>query len=162
MTTILKQRLQRLLPNGYPRYVRVYDNEGKTTDRYTVVFSGRYNNRVDRTSREYLHLGMSENPLSPQGFCQLNGSQHIIDVDEKERRWAPGYGKSNHLGKRIHWHELPEDCKKAALHAYREIWGLYPDEVKKKGSATLPGGIQIVSNARKGKPTHQKSKTASS
>jgi hypothetical protein len=126
----LKERQQRLLPNGYPRWVRVYDNGGKTMDRYTVVFTGRYNNRVDRQHREYLHLGMSENPLSPQGVCLLEGTPNIIDVDEKEHRWSPGYGKSNHLGKRIHWHELPEDCKKASLHAYREVWDLYPKSTK--------------------------------
>jgi len=156
MTTILKQRLQRLLPNGYPRYVRVYDNGGKTVDRFTVVFSGRYNNRVDRKSREYLHLGMSGNPFSPQGFCQLDGSQHIIDVDEKERRWAPGYGKSNHLGKRIHWHELPADCQKAALHTYKEIWDLYAAEAKEKGTAELApgiaGGVLVVRKAGKRSP----------
>ena len=143
-----KDRLQRLLPNGYPRYVRVYDNGGKTMDRYTVVFTGRYNNRVDRKLREYLHMGMSENPLSPQGFCQLSGTQQIIDVDEKDHRWTPEYGASNHLGKRIHWHELPEDCRKAALHAYKEIWDLYATLAKTKGKTELAsgiaGGVQIV------------------
>ena len=154
--TLKEQRLQRLLPNGYPRYVRVYDNGGKTTDRFVVVFSGRYNNRVESRKRQYLHLAMSENPLSPQGFCQLDSHDHIIDVDEKEHRWTPSYGKSNHLGKRIHWHELPEDCRKAALHAYKEIWNLYAAEAKEKGTTELApgiaGGILVVRKAGKRRP----------
>ena len=144
----LKDRLQRLLPNGYPRYVRVYDNGGETADRYTVVFTGRYNNRVDRKDREYMHIGMSEDPFAPNGVCLLEGTPRIIDVDEKHHRWAPEYGQSNHLGKRIHWHELPEACIKAALHAYKELWDLYGAETHIKGKALVPtgatGGIQIV------------------
>src|SRR5580700_758461 len=98
-------RLQRLLPNNYPRYVRVYDNGGKTPGRYIVVFTGRY--AKDRPPR-YYHISMSENPISPQGVCVFNSHDYIIDLDEKEHRWPPGYGRSGHLGKRIHWHELPE------------------------------------------------------
>lgn len=141
-------RLNRLLPNGYPRYVRVYDNGGRTADRYIVVFSGRYGNRIPRRDRQYYHLAMSENPLSPNGVCMLEGTDHIIDVDEKEHRWAPSYGASNHLGKRIHWHTLPAPCIKAALHAYKELWDLYAEEAKIKGTAVIdagiPGGVRIV------------------
>ena len=124
-TLAQQTRLTRLLPNNYPRYVRVYDNEGKTADRYTVVFTGRY---PKGRPPEFLRLTMSENPFSPKGVCILDSHEYNIDVDEKEHRWSPSYGKSNHLGKRIHWHELPETCQQAALHAYREIWELWPTQ----------------------------------
>lgn len=142
-------RLNRLLPNGYPRYVRVYDRgPDGVTDRFTVVFSGRYGNRVPRKDRQYYHLAMSENPLAPNGVCLLEGTDHIIDVDEKEHRWAPGYGESNHLGTRIHWHTLPEPCIKAALHAYKELWNLYAEEARTKGTsvvaAGIAGGVRVV------------------
>ncbi len=134
-------RLRNLLPNNYPRYVRVYDNDGKTADRYTVVFTGRYNSlglrRGQRSKGEYWHVSMSENPFHPQGVCLMDQTDAIIDVDEKEHRWAPAYGRSGHLGKRIHWHELPEPCQKAALHMYKELWELYPAEAK-NGKIQLP------------------------
>lgn len=141
-----KERLQRLLPNGYPRYVRVYDNGGATADRYTVVFTGRYNNRVSRADRAYYHLGMSDDPMHPQGFCSLSSDTRIIDLDEEFHRWAPEYGQSNHLGKRIHWHELPAACIKAALHVYKEIWNLYGPKTKQKGKSAGrdAGGVQVV------------------
>jgi hypothetical protein len=140
----LRNRLRRILPNNYPRYVRVYDNEGKTADRYTVVFTGRYNEigRKKHTSRahdpfRYYHLSMSDSPFSPQGVCLLDSHDYHIDLDEKFHRFAPNFGKSGHLGKRIYWHELPEPCQKAALHAYRELWDLYPAEAK-NGKIHIP------------------------
>ena len=147
------ERLNRLLPNGYPRYVRVYDRgPDGSADRFTVVFTGRYGNRIPRSERQYYHLGMSENPLAPNGVCMLEGSDRIIDVDEKEHRWAPTYGESNHLGKRIHWHTMPAPCIKAALHAYKELWDLYADEAKIKGStvvaAGIAGGVRVVSRKK--------------
>jgi hypothetical protein len=39
-------RLLSLMPNGVPKYVRVYDNGGKSFDRYTVVFTGRYTHKT--------------------------------------------------------------------------------------------------------------------
>lgn len=140
----LKDRLQRLLPNGYPRYVRVYDNGGETADRYTVVFTGRYNNRVERSRREYVHFGMSEDPF--HGIGQMGFSKEIIDL--KDGRWAPVYGKSNHLGKRIHWHEMPDACQKAALHVYKELWELYAGDTKtaegKTSAGRNAGGVRII------------------
>ena len=146
ITLANRSRLQRLLPNNYPRYVRVYDDE-KSGDRYTVVFTGRYNQvgrrRGERAKTEYWHINMSEHPFHPQGVCQMGFSDDIIDVDAKEHRFTPAYGKVGHLGKRIHWHELPEDCQKAALHAYKELWDLYPATADKNGRIQVPnGGIQ--------------------
>lgn len=111
----LKERRERLCPNGIPRWIRVYDNGGETFDRYTVVFTGNYK------GRDGCHyLGMSENPTHPQGFGQHGWSQEIID--------RPTYG---HLGKKVKFEDLPEKCQKVILNDYNDIWDL--TETKENG-----------------------------
>jgi hypothetical protein len=70
--------------------IKIYDNGGKTADRYTVVYM---------TERErdgtYAAVGMSEQPFHPQGF-----GQHCTAM--------PG----PHLGKRIPFAALPLDCQR--------------------------------------------------
>ena len=55
--------------------VRVFDNGGRTCDRYTVIIGDSY-------------YGMSENPFHPQGFNQYCGEtssiQAWIDDPDKE------------------------------------------------------------------------------
>jgi hypothetical protein len=63
--------------------LKIYDNP-KYFDRYTVYLS------------DTECLGMSENPLSPLGFCQHSTGK---------------IGKHN--GKEIQLSDLPEACKKA-------------------------------------------------
>lgn len=106
----LQSRLARLLPSGAPRYVHVYDNGGKSFDRYTVVFTGRYRSR---TGGEFVHLGMSAHPFHPQGFGQHGSSPRQIDY--------PAYG---HLGKKIKFQDLPPDAQRCALLTYRDLWNL--------------------------------------
>jgi len=71
----------------------IYDNGGKTIDRYTVY----YDNPKDWgiTAQIYPCVGMSAAPFHPQGFGQH--SEGML-------------GKHN--GKRIKFEELPEDCQK--------------------------------------------------
>jgi hypothetical protein len=57
---------------------------------------------------------MSQYPYGPNGFYQ-HGETQYSPIDR------PKYG---HLGKKITFDELPEDCKKAVLDDYKEIWGL--------------------------------------
>jgi hypothetical protein len=71
--------------------LRIYDNNGQTFDRYTVV----YMNLPESREGEYSAVGMSENPFSPSGF-----GLHVIA--------SPG----RHLGKRIRFEDLPMDCRK--------------------------------------------------
>jgi hypothetical protein len=78
---------------GHP--MKIYDNGGKTIDRYTVVFLDQCENKLDRV---YACLGMNGVPFHPQGFCQH--SDAVV-------------GK--HLGKRIRFSELPADCQKAVM-----------------------------------------------
>jgi hypothetical protein len=103
-------RRERLLPNGEPRYVRCYDNGGETADRFTVVYTGRYRHN---TGGEQLHVCMSASPFHPQGVGQHGSLGTSIDT--------PSY---RHLGKRIAFRDLPEDCRTLVLGDYRELWGL--------------------------------------
>jgi len=79
--------------NGHP--VICYDNGGKSADRYTVV----YLDAPERSPKTYLCLGMNRLPFHPhQGICML-GSAMV----------------GRHLGQRIPFAGLPDDCRKAVL-----------------------------------------------
>ena len=107
----MKSRTECLLPGGVPRYIRCYDNGGESFDRYTVVFTGRYKHK---TGGAFWYVGMSDNPFHPQGFGQ-HGESTDNQID-----W-PTYG---HLGKKIKFQDLPEDCQKLVQDNYRYLWDL--------------------------------------
>lgn len=69
----------------------IYDNGGKSVDRYTVVYDAL--STVGRTDL-FESLGMSDNPTHPQGIGQHSAC-------------LPGA----HLGKRIEFSDLPADCQ---------------------------------------------------
>jgi hypothetical protein len=71
--------------------IRVYDNGGKTYDRYTVVYMAE----PERQAKLFASIGMSEYPFHPQGFGQHGTAM-------------PG----KHLGRRILFTALPEDCQR--------------------------------------------------
>lgn len=107
-----KSRSERLMPNGIPRYIRIYDNFGmknQSIDRYTVIFTGNYAGRDGKTD----YVTMSSQPFHPQGVCMHGQADSAIDIK--------GYA---HLGKPIRWQALPEDCKRAVLNDYTAIWAL--------------------------------------
>src|SRR4051812_8413503 len=113
-----QERTQALMPNGVPRYIRIFDNQGKTFDRYTVIFTKK--SITDKESRKhygqlFMYVGMSENPFHPQGF-----GQHGELSD-------PRGGK--HLGKRIAFTDLPTDCQKLVVQDYKDLWELTESEV---------------------------------
>lgn len=89
-------RIQSLMPDGIPRYVRCYDNGGKTFNRYTVVFTGRY---THKTNGGHMYIGMSTHPFDPQGFGQ-HGDTQYQPVD------------------------LPQDCQDLVIRDYKELWDL--------------------------------------
>lgn len=106
----MSDRADRLLPAGIPRYVRCYDNGGKTADNYTLVFTGNYAGREGRCS----YISCNGNPTHPTyGFWQHGESQRVID--------QPTYA---HLGKRIKFSELPEIVQQLFISEYKEIWSL--------------------------------------
>jgi hypothetical protein len=88
-----------------PRWIRCYDNGGKTFDRYTVVF----------TRGKRVYLGMSAHPSHPQGF----GQHGEWSKGESSIDW-PTYG---HLGKKIAFEQLPEECQKCVRETYQALWG---------------------------------------
>lgn len=113
----IQERKNSLVPNGIPKYVRCYDNGGKTFDRYTVVFTGRY---THKTNRAFWYVGMSANPLHPQGFGQ-HGDTEFQPCDR------PTY---SHLGKKIKFQDLPEDCKKLVMKDYLYLWDFTDEDGK--------------------------------
>ena len=72
----------------------IYDNGGKTFDRYTVVYNEIEQHRTE--GNLYSCLGMSTMPFDPQGFGQHSSAQ-----------------MGSHLGKRIKFDDLPKDCQRA-------------------------------------------------
>ena len=106
----MKNRQQSLMPNYIPRYIRVYDNGGETFDRYTVVFTGRYRKSIHS---DFIYLGMSKNPCNPQGFGQHGFSPFLID--------RPKY---SHLGKKISFNDLPDECKNVVCSTYCDLWNI--------------------------------------
>jgi hypothetical protein len=121
MTKRAKERAERLLPAGVPRWIRVYDNDGETADRYTVVFTGRYK-CCDRHCGMAQILSMSASPFHPQGVGMHAEAPKGFDCNRSG--FAPAIGRRNHLGKRITFAELPEDCRTIVMRDYRELWSL--------------------------------------
>jgi hypothetical protein len=74
--------------------IRCYDNGGHTFDRYTVV----YMNERERAPNTFECVGMSDNPYAPDGFGQH--STAMIGA---------------HLGKRIEFEALPDNCQDLVL-----------------------------------------------
>jgi hypothetical protein len=99
-----------LFKDAAPKYVRCYDDGGKSIDRYTVVFTGRYRRN---TGGAWLYLAMNTAPFHPQGFGQHGESVGVQPIDR------PRYG---HLGKRIAFKDLPDDCRRLVVSDYCDLW----------------------------------------
>lgn len=76
----------------YGARVRVWDNGGKTFDRYTILPPANAGAQYREHGNAWTAIGASRNPFHPQGF-----GQHVTAM--------PG----PHLGKRIAWDALPID-----------------------------------------------------
>lgn len=115
--------------------IAVYDNGGKSIDRYTVVL----NERIGKD--KYGAFALSHNPDSPQGF-----SQHIEVV------------MGSHLGKKIKFLSLPKNVQ---THVYRRLLGTlgdWPGETKRHSKAAKQGwGVYAYRN-EKGLPHSSHSK----
>lgn len=74
-------------------HVKIYDNGGKSFDRYTAVYM-----QFPEGRGLYAARGMSERPYHPQGFGQYCTAM-------------PG----RHLGRRIAFDALPPDCQRLVL-----------------------------------------------
>ena len=123
-------RVKALLPDGKPKWIRVYDNGGVDApngsgDRYSVLFTGRYRHN---TGGEFWLTAMSGAPYHPQGICLHNGYPYQCDtIGKSGRPWEvfpPAVGRRCHLGKRIRFDDLPADCQRVVLDDYCELWSL--------------------------------------
>lgn len=82
--------------------LRVFDNDGETYDRYTVVLPDK--EKVGYELKEYnVCLGLSDDPTHPLGFSQF--STCTLGED----------GKGTHMGKEISFDSLPDNVKSHAL-----------------------------------------------
>ena len=71
-----------------------------------------------------MFLCMSAHPCHPQGFGQHDSARHPIDANPWG--YAPAMGRKCHLGTRVPFSALPEDCQSLVLSDYREIWRIKP------------------------------------
>lgn len=109
-----------------PKSIVVYDNGGKTTDRYTIVDLKGY---VERDGVRYYQYGYSSpNPYSPQGV----GSTDTITGHP----WRPGDDAVL-----VEWDSLPEPVRKFAIEIAN--WSHDPAEMiewmQGRGQRRLPG-----------------------
>lgn len=89
----------------YGTVLRIYDNGGKTCDRYTII-PPRWAGAQWRENYPggWQAIGSNAAPFHPQGI-----GMHVSAT--------PG----PHLGKRIHWGALPEDVQKFARQSFPEF-----------------------------------------
>ena len=102
------RQVKNLFIGENPRYIRCYDNGGKTIDRYTCVFTGRYRKRFEN---KFIDLSSSPDPYSPTGVGSIGESDVQID--------KPTY---SHLGKKVSFDTLPTEVKAYIVSVYTEIW----------------------------------------
>ena len=112
----MSKRLEHLAPMGAggertPRYIRCYDNGGESLDRYTVVYTRTH--LTLGTDRYYTSVSMNDMPFFPSGICQHGEHPRLIDRPT-----------SSHLGRRIPFSALPEDCRRVVLMDYAVLWDI--------------------------------------
>lgn len=88
----------------YGTVLRVFDNGGRSFDRYTIIPPRHANEyREEGNCLLFFAIGSSEHPYHPQGFGMTVTAM-------------PG----PHLGKRIPWDKLPPDVQKFAREVFPE------------------------------------------
>ena len=90
----------------YPKGIKaVYDNGGKTADRYTIIFKGLYNEDL-YSSNVYDAVAANDTPTHPAyGFYQHCSAQ-----------------LGNHNGRKISWLSLPKSVR-SLVNEEREYYG---------------------------------------
>jgi hypothetical protein len=116
----LIERRQRLIPGGVPKYIRCYDNSGESADRYTCVYTGRYAGKLPGWCQ---YVAMNAMPFHPTYGIGMHG-EHDRMIDVNDAGFAPAIGGKCHLGRRIAFKDLPEDCQALVVSDYCELWDL--------------------------------------
>jgi hypothetical protein len=87
---------------------------------------------------------MNNNPFHPcQGICQ-HGHGNNKQIDWFQNAWPPAIGRKCHLGTRIKFEDLPEDCREIVFSDYLHLWNIpvnwynfliefHPDILPKRG-----------------------------
>lgn len=104
MTRRTSRKRSSLRRNSKTSQFGIYDNGGKTADRYTILY------RVPQKSHGesyYVYFGMDEHPNHPQGFGQHG------ELPARAYR-AHQLSKFRALGKPIKLSSLPAQARKAA------------------------------------------------
>lgn len=109
----------------FPKYAEVRDNDGETLDRYSVILTrgSRWMNEG-----EIEIICMNAAPFWPQGI----GMHTSVKVSTAPRSWR-------HLGKRIPFYDLPEDCQVLTMTDYMQAWRI-PFEILQ--AANLRGDLR--------------------
>ena len=102
MATIERNKIDTL--DRYGTFLRLYDNGGKTADRYTIIPPRWAREYRDQRPGAWQALAASADPFAPQGFGQHTSAM-------------PG----THLGKRICWDALPDDVQQFARDNFPEF-----------------------------------------
>lgn len=101
-----RANLKRWLEQAPEYILDVFDNKGKTADRYTVMFTGPdflIRDGSDEYRNTHLpYLGLSDAPSHPQGFSQWG---ELSAYDASSYRYRVGH-------QRIRWLDLPGHIRK--------------------------------------------------
>ena len=88
----MKTRIKNTVQKNGKRYVcRIYDNQGKTRDRYTIALKAKYNHGV----KYWPFLGCNRLPFEGIGY-------HGCSTE---------FLKGKHLGKRVRFEDCPEQVQ---------------------------------------------------
>ena len=107
---------KRWLEGAPPEVLDVFDNGGKTADRYTVVFGGPMlilPDNADDANMGNVHvpyLGMGENPSHPQG----------VGMWGELRAYEVAVYRYKHGRERIRWADLPDAVKECVIRSIAE------------------------------------------
>jgi len=88
----------------YGTVLRIFDNGGKTCDRYTIMPPRWAKDYREKAPGEFVALGANAFPFHPQGF-----GMHVSAM------------AGSHLGKRITWAALPVDVQRFARQSFPEF-----------------------------------------
>lgn len=100
----------------YDKYVVIYDNGGKTADRYTIIDKELIGHHYvsGGAVNVYSYVGSSQNPTHPQGFWQHGEIE--VGPDDK-------LTELEHLGKIVKFGKLPVEVRNTLKNELHQDYG---------------------------------------